>query len=123
MHSDSREKDRIAVREPRGRLQIRRPFSGADRQHPLDTGIDRPLNDLVAIGVEHFAIEMAMTVDHHFKTSPDRDVLQEACEHGQSALHARRDDHALRRQPSQFPRSEIRDNHHLAPHQLLRFVS
>ena len=98
----------VALGQPDARLQIRRTVAGADRQHPLDAGRARALDDRVAI-----VVELRRRRDGSGKSTSsitllqpraDRHVFEERRQHRRAAFERRRHDHALGLDAAQLAR-------------------
>ena len=61
--------------------------------------------------------------DDLLQPRPHRHVFQKSRQHRLAALQRRRHDHPIRLQPAQLSRSQIGDDHNLAPHQSFGRVS
>src|SRR5580700_11033692 len=71
VNAHRRQKSGMAIRQPNARFKIGWAVARADRDHQSDAGIERPLDGLLAIGVELPAIEMAVRIDQaHFNRAP-----------------------------------------------------
>ena len=98
MNACGRVELRVAICHADAGFQIRRAVARADRDHLGHACCERALDHRFAIGIELFAIEMAVRVDEHclLQAGPDGRVFKEADQRGIAAFHRRRNDHALR---------------------------
>ena len=72
MNADRRIKERIFLSQLNSGIEFRRTVAIADGNHGHDPGFSRASDDLLAIGIELFAVEMCVRVDKHKKTGGGR---------------------------------------------------
>jgi hypothetical protein len=61
----------IFLRQLNPGIQLRRPIAVPNRNHGPNSSRARPLNYLLAIGIELLAIKMRMRINKHKKSSVD----------------------------------------------------
>jgi hypothetical protein len=69
MNTDRRKHERVLFGEMNPGVELGRAVPVADRDHGADSRFARARDDLLAIGIELFAIEMGVRVDEHKKDS------------------------------------------------------